>query len=326
MSKTLTLIINPKSGTFSKEGFGERIRVQLERMGYRVSVKYTRGPGHATVLAAKAARRGVYAVLACGGDGTINEVAAGLINTNTALGILPAGSGNGLARHIGIPVDPILSLRVIEENNIELCDYGTVNGRPFFCTFGMGFDAAVSRRFSEKKRRGLHSYVTSALDEFITYRPDTYEIEIDGQVITDRAFMVAVCNASQYGNNAFIAPTASIQDGLLDVTIIYDGLAIENAWSGVAIFAGTIGNHGNFQTVRARELTIRRPGSSITHIDGEPVRLAEQLEIKCHPGALRVFMPRQKMRFIPILTPALLTVREWDIRILRTMRELRRRF
>lgn len=312
-TRQLTIIINPNSGTVSKKGLAKWLPHHLSRLGYEVKVEYTKGPGDATEIAARAAREGAYGVLACGGDGTVNEVARGLINTPTALGIIPTGSGNGLARHIGIPCDPERSLEVIEENHIIHCDYGTVNGLPFFCTFGMGFDAAVSQRFSMKARRGINSYITSMIDEFIEYHPNTYEIKAGDEVITDRAFVVSVCNASQYGNNAFIAPAASIKDGLLDVTIIHDGNIIEKAWSGVEMLTGSIGNHGKVRTFRTKSLKIRRKHPSVTHIDGDPTELPAELDIQCHPGALRVFTPRHKLKFVPFLTPAILTVREWAL-------------
>lgn len=320
-TRRLTLIINPKSGTLSKKGLDRWLPLHLERLGYEVDVVYTTGPGHATRIAREAAAAGAYGVLACGGDGTVNEVAAGLIHTPTALGILPAGSGNGLARHIGIPVDVERSLDVIAENHIVNCDYGTVNGQPFFCTFGMGFDAAVSHRFSMKHRRGLNSYISSAIDEFIKYHPNTYEIVAGDRVITDRAFLVSVCNASQYGNNAFIAPAASIRDGLLDVTIVHDGNIIENVWSGVEMLTGSIGNHGKIRTFRTRRLTVRRKQPTITHIDGEPTEFPSELDIRCHQGALRVFVPHRKLRFIPVITPAILTFREWGIVATRIFRK-----
>lgn len=322
--KRLTLVINPKSGTLSKKGLDKWLPRHLSRLGYDVDVQFTSGPGDATCIAAEAAARGDYGVLACGGDGTVNEVATGLINTGTALGILPAGSGNGLARHIGIPVDVVLSLEVIVENNVQACDYGTVNGRPFFCTFGMGFDAAVSRRFSKKHRRGLNSYISSTVDEFIKYHPQTYEIVAGDRVITDRAFLVAVCNASQYGNNAFIAPGASIMDGLLDVTIVHDGTMLENAWTGVEMLAGSIGNHGKIRTFRTKELHIRRAEPTPTHIDGDPAEFPAEVEVACHPGALKIFMPRHQLKFVPLITPMVLTLREWGVVISRPFRHQKR--
>lgn len=321
--KHITLVVNPRSGTFSKEGVDLMIMRTLQEAGYAVMPVYTQGPGDATRIAREAAERGDYAVLACGGDGTVNEVAAGIVGTTTALGILPAGSGNGLARHMGIPIDIEKALNVVMDNNIEACDYGTVNGRPFFCTFGMGFDAAVSKRFAAKSRRGIQSYLDSTIEEFKKYQPDCYEIVFDNQSIVEKALTVTVCNASQYGNNAFIAPAASIQDGLLDVTVISDGLPIENAWSGVAIMAGTIGNHGKFKTFRTNEVRIRRFREGTAHVDGEPTEFGTELNIRCHAGELRAFIPRQKTKFIPIITPAILGVKEWDMFLRKVFRKMK---
>lgn len=312
MVKEVTLIINPKSGAFSKRGVGDSLVSELVKVGFAPRVVYTLMAGHAQALAREAAEHGDYAVLACGGDGTVNEVAAGLIGSDTALGIIPTGSGNGLARHIGIPMDMQGAIQTIGECNVVKCDYGTVNGRPFFCTFGVGFDAAVSRRFAEKPKRGVQSYIDSVVEEFMNYTSDCYEVTFDNCKIVDKALMVAVCNASQYGNNAFIAPSASITDGQLDVTIISNGLPIENAWTGVAIMAGTIGNRGKFRTYRTNRLTIRRFQSGMTHIDGEPTELGTTLEIECHAGGLKVLTPTKQKKFIPVITPALLGIKEWD--------------
>ncbi|MDE6300871.1 MAG: diacylglycerol kinase family lipid kinase [Muribaculaceae bacterium] len=319
----LTLILNPKSGTLSKKGVDKWVARHLRRHGYDVRVEFTKAPGHATELAREAVERGDYGVLACGGDGTVNEVATGLIGTATALGIIPAGSGNGLARHIGIPVDVKQSMRVILADNPQACDYGTVNGRPFFCTFGMGFDAAVSKAFSRKHRRGLNSYISSALDEFVKYKPDTYTITVGDETITERAFIVVVANASQYGNNAFIAPAASIQDGQLDVTIVHDGKLLEKVWTGVEMLAGAIGNHGKIQTMRTNRLKITRKSDTVAHIDGEPVNMPMELDVECHPGRLNVFVPRHSIRMIPVLTPLWLTISEWALVLTRPFRSIK---
>lgn len=323
-NRTLTLIINPIAGTLSKRGLEGWLIPKLEGMGYTVAVQYTTGPGDATRIAREAAAAGHYGVLACGGDGTVNEVASGLIGTDTAMGILPAGSGNGLARHIGIPIDISRSLKVIAEDNVASCDYGEVNGRPFFCTFGVGFDAAVSHRFARKRKRGLASYITSTLDEFVKYHPDTYEIVAGNEVVTDRAFLVVVCNASQYGNNAFIAPAASIRDGLLDITIVHSGTMLDHAISGFEMITGSIGNHGKIQTFRSTEFTIRRQSAGAAHIDGDPVQLDNELHVRCHPGGLKIFITSQKKRFRPIITPLALMLRDWHITLHRLFHPLRK--
>lgn len=317
----LTLVINPIAGTLTKDGVARWAPQRLEAMGYTVETRLTAGPGDATVIAAEAAARGDYGVLACGGDGTINEVARALVGTQTALGILPAGSGNGLARHIGIPIDVELSLKVIEANTIAECDYGIVNERPFFCTFGVGFDAAVSHRFAQKGKRGFATYIQSAFSEYTNYKSDTYEILAGDEVITDRAFMVAVCNASQYGNNAFVAPAASIRDGLLDVTIVHEGNLFTYMLNSIELFAGSIGNHNHIRTFRTPRLTIRRSGEGPAHLDGESVILPAELNVSCEHQKLRIFVAPGKPRFRPILSPIAMTFNDWLIALQRPFRK-----
>lgn len=313
-SLRILLIINPISGTNSKIGLCEAIEKKVSSMGHTLVTSETKGPGDATQIARKAAEDGYDVVLACGGDGTVNEIATGLIGTNTILSILPNGSGNGLARHIGIPVDPIEALTTVKKGRVVDCDYCTVNDIPFFCTFGLGFDAAVSHRFALGNKRGLIAYLKSAIDEFIHYKPDSYKLIIEDKKIDVDAFLIACCNASQYGNNAFIAPTASITDGVLDVTVIHSGNAVSQALVGVELLAGSISKGGLIDTFRTSELTIIRPTGGIAHIDGEPVDLPETLHVRCHHGGLKIFAPK-KGRFRPLLTPALYFMRECGLRI-----------
>jgi YegS/Rv2252/BmrU family lipid kinase len=317
--KRLLLIINPISGTLSKDGLIETVTRRLTPVGYDINAVTTEFAGHATRLASQAAHDGYYGVLACGGDGTVNEIARALCGTQTALGIIPTGSGNGLARHIEIPVDVDLSLQVIAEDRIVACDYGTADNRPFFCTFGIGFDAAVSERFARQKRRGLMMYLKSAIDEFMTYNTETYTITANGQVITQEAFLVVCCNASQYGNNAFIAPEASITDGLLDVTIIHKGNPLTRAFLGVDLLTGFIGKNALIQTFRTRSATIKRNQPGVAHIDGDPCKMPAVIDVECHPGQLRVFTAEKHGHFRPFVTPAEMMIRDWNIALKRLL-------
>ncbi len=299
----LMLIINPISGTGSKKGVVEMVEQAMGACGHDVDVRLTGARGDATRLAGEAAAKGYHGVLACGGDGTVNETARALCGTETALGILPAGSGNGLARHLQIPVDIAMALKVIADGNVVDSDYGTVNGRPFFCTFGMGFDAAVSHRFARQSRRGILSYVKSAISEYVQYRPQTYTVSANGKLLTEKAFLIAVCNASQWGNNAYIAPEASITDGLLHITIVHSGTAIDAAVMGMDIFTGYINKNTMVHTFRAPACVIYRNGAGEAHIDGEPMMMDDILDVKCHHGALKVFTPGATHRFTPVITP-----------------------
>lgn len=304
------LIVNPASGSVSKHKIIPHICKRLHKMGIDFEVASTRYPGHARELAAEAAAAGRPAVLACGGDGTINEVASGLVGTDTALGILPAGSGNGFARHLGIPVDIDSALNAIAKKNIIASDYGTANGRPFFCTFGVGFDAAVSERCARQKRRGILMYLKNTINEYVKFMPEEYVIEAGGRVITERAFLVVCCNASQYGNNAFVAPEASVTDGELDITIVHGGDILSRAIVGVDMITGLIGKNALAETIRTTSATIRRKNSGAAHIDGDAVDMGECIEVVCHPGKLRVFSVTESTRFIPFITPTRLFFRD----------------
>ncbi len=297
------LIINPISGTKSKAGLDHLVIDALAPIGWEVEVAYTRCHGDATRLARQAVEKGCEAVIAAGGDGTINETAAALCGTGVVLGILPCGSGNGLARHLGIQVDIREGLKVIMENNPMEIDYASVNGKKFFCTCGVGFDAAVSEAFAKKKTRGKLTYIKSTFETYAAYHPEHYTIIANGQKLTEKAFLVAVCNASQYGNNAYIAPSASINDGLLDVTIIHSGNTLSTALVGVDMLTGMIEKNMLIHTFRTNDLQIIREKKGPSHVDGEPMELPEKLDIHCVHNGLKVFTPTVVHPFRPILTP-----------------------
>lgn len=299
----LLLIINPISGSGAGAKIADRLHQAFEYEGFDTQVCLTAHAGHATELALEAVESGVVGVVACGGDGTINETARALCGTGVPLGILPLGSGNGLARHVGLPMDPLAAVPVIARRHVQQCDYGTANGEPFFCTFGMGFDAAVSDRFAGAGQRGLKTYVRSALDEFVRYSPTTYTVTADGESITDRAYILAVCNACQYGNNTFIAPHASITDGYLDLVIIKAMPKPKLALTALDIMAGTLDNSRDVIVRRARHIVIDRPAPAPAHRDGEPFTTGTHVNVECHAGQLAMFTSPDKSGFTPFVTP-----------------------
>lgn len=310
------LIVNPISGTIPKLKVVPEIIKKLRSTGASVELASTEGPGHATELAKEAAAAGKFdAVLVCGGDGTINEAARGLIHTGCPMGIIPAGSGNGLARHLGIPVDVQRSLRTIAEHNVIEADYGMANGHPFFCTFGVGFDAAISERFARQKRRGMIMYVKSALDEYLKYDPEKYIIKAGGQIITERAFLVVCCNASQYGNNAFIAPEASITDGVLDLIVVHAGNPLSHALLGLDMFTGFIGKNALVEIIRVKDAEIHRKHPGAAHLDGDPCRMDTSISLSCVPGGIKLLAPTEDTRFRPLITPISLFVRDCGLTI-----------
>lgn len=284
-------VINPISGTSNKEFMPETIARCIDPGKFDVVVRFTQHASHATLLTEEAIKEGFYGVIAVGGDGTINEVAAALRDSSTALGIIPCGSGNGLARHLGIPMNVEKALEIINLDNIEALDYCTANDRPFFCTCGVGFDAHVSQKFAEAKKRGPLSYIQKTLVEYLKYRCKTYSIEMNDRVVTEKAFVIACGNASQYGNNAFITPRASMHDGLIDVTVIHPFTPLDTAVLGVLLFTRHIDQDTNINTFRTSELTIHRPKPDVMHIDGEPIMMDADIHIKCHKAGIKIFLP-----------------------------------
>jgi YegS/Rv2252/BmrU family lipid kinase len=313
--KRMLLIINPISGTSNKNGLPERIVQKLSEHDIRVDIANTTCRGDATRLAREGIAAGYDAILACGGDGTVNETARALVGSGVTMGIIPAGSGNGLARHICTPIDAMQSLDTIIEGHTSDCDYGTVNDMPFFCTFGVGFDAAVSDRFAASGQRGKISYIKSAFEEFINFKCERYTLTADGKVVADDAFLVACCNASQYGNNAYIAPHASITDGMIDVIVIRKASILQRAMLGIDLISGTIDQNKLIETMRVKHVVIERSAPGSAHVDGEPVTLGEHLDVKCHAGALRLFTPADKDGFKPIITPVEDILRDISIKL-----------
>lgn len=297
------MVINPVSGTRSKRGLEEMADACLDAAGISLETVYTEASGDASRFAVQAAAEGYDMVISAGGDGTVNEIAGALSHTGTALGIIPLGSGNGFARSLGIPQDAEDALKVIVEGHSQLCDRGIINSLPFYCTFGLGFDAVVSEKFASMKRRGRMTYVRSVLQEFINYRSQPYALSIGGSVITETAFLIAVCNAPQYGNNAYIAPQAKLSDGLLDITVVHSGSPISTALVGVDLLTGYLDRNTQIETFKVSAATITRLSSGPVHIDGDPLTLGTNLEITCDPAALRVYAPEKEAEFKPIVSP-----------------------
>jgi YegS/Rv2252/BmrU family lipid kinase len=238
-----------------------------------------------------AVAREIRAVFAVGGDGTVHEVAKRLIATDLALGVLPTGSGNGFARHLGLPMEPRATLNACRGQRIETIDTATVNGTPFINMTGIGFDAWIADAFSSAGSRGLATYVRVGLRGFARYEPEDYEITVDGITSRHRAIIIAIANASQYGNNARVAPLASMQDGILDVTLIERAPLFRVPMLAAQLFTGTFHRARGVTTLRGRAITIRRSTAGFAHLDGEPVTLPELLTIAVVPRSLRVVVP-----------------------------------
>ena len=268
------------------------VQERLDTGVYEPEVIHTEYAGHAVQISADQAKKGAFAVIAIGGDGTINEIARSLVHTSTALGIIPCGSGNGLARHLQIPLDPKAAIDIINEQVTDVIDYGLINGLPFFCTCGVGFDAFVSLQFSKAGRRGPQTYLEKTLSESLKYRPETYELEMDGCTSRYRAFLIACGNASQYGNNAYITPQATLNDGLLDVTILEPFTVLDVPTLAYQLFHKTIDQNSCIKTFRCQKLRIHRSSPGVVHYDGDPVVMGTDINVSIVKKELRVIVPR----------------------------------
>ena len=233
-------------------------------------------------------------MVAIGGDGTINEIARSLVHTETALGIIPCGSGNGLARHLRIPMEPKAAIDILNQDNRLCIDYGKINNIPFFCTCGVGFDAFVSLKFADSGKRGLLTYLENTLHESLTYQPETYEIENEEGTVKYKAWMIACGNASQYGNNAYIAPQASLTDGLMDVTIMEPFTVLDVPSLSFQLFNKTIDQNSRVKTMRAKKIKIHRQKDGVMHFDGDPLMAGKELEVEIIPSGLYVMASPKK--------------------------------
>ncbi len=286
--KHITFIINPKSGTQSKDGIPQLIEELLDHTCFKYEVCFTQYPGNAAELAKSCVQKGDDMVVAVGGDGTVNEVARSLVHSQTALGIIPCGSGNGLARHLCIPMDVSKALNIINKCQIEAFDYGVINGLPFFCTCGMGFDAFISLKFAEAGKRGPVTYVENVLKEGLKYKPETYEIVDDSGTNRYKAFLIACANASQYGNNAYIAPGATMKDGKMDVIIMEPFDALDAPQIAADLFMKTLGNNSKIKTLRTEHLTIHRQQPGAIHYDGDPIMTDTDIDVHMEHLGIRI--------------------------------------
>lgn len=286
--RRILFLINPKSGVSSKRNVPGLIERHIDHNRFDVSISYTQYAGHAYELAKEAAADGVDVVVAVGGDGTVNEVGRAVVHTGTALGIIPCGSGNGFARHLGIPIGVKGALEFINSAEPMTIDYGKINGHPFFCSCGVGFDATVSNDFAKSTGRGMFNYVRQALLDWVTYQPETYTVETEHLKKKIKAFVIACGNASQYGNNAYITPFASMRDGLLTVSILSPFTALEVPVVSFQLFNHMFADSDYITSLSAPWIRIKRRKPGPAHFDGEPCEMGAELFIEAVPDGIKV--------------------------------------
>lgn len=289
MSPEIVFIVNPVSGRRLKgKQRISRMEALVVSLGLDAVVWSTEYPGHASELAAKALCGGAKRIVAVGGDGTLNEVGRVLVGTSCEFGLVPMGSGNGLARHLGLPLDFEASVRLAAFGAAIKMDTGEADGRPFFNVMGIGFDAEVSRRFNETEGRGLLNYMREGWKAFQGFESLKCEIVTPGGSRSLSAYIVAVANSSQYGSNAFIAPDASLTDGKLNLVAISQPNFLSFFILIWRMFRKKLYRSPRVTPICSESFTLRLPSGGFFHVDGEVFRCGENIEIKACPKSLRI--------------------------------------
>ena len=287
----ILFIINPISGGRGKLRIPDFIDQYLDKEKFNPNFVFSEYVGHAGELADEAATKNFDVIVAAGGDGTINEIATKVLKHNKILGILPLGSGNGLARFLRIPKNLKHALGLINNFKTDRVDTAEFNQKCFFNLAGMGFDAHLSSVFSKDKKRGLSGYVKLGFQEVFNYKPQTYQLAIDGIAYKRKAFAISIANSSQYGNDVYIAPNASVKDGLLDVCIIKPFPILKLPVLGYVMLRGTAESSNMIEIIKGKHIKIIRERAGAVHVDGEPLQMGTEIEALVHPLSLQVIVP-----------------------------------
>ena len=296
MPRKITFIVNPISGITDKSQVLSAIGKHLDLSLYQPRILFTSRAGEAEEMARESQAEVVVAV---GGDGTVSEVARGLVGTEKILGIVPCGSGDGLALHLGISRLPFLAIRTLNKGCEARIDVARMNGQPFFCTAGFGLDAKVSMEFARSTSRGLPKYISLAWEEWRQRSLTQYAIRSDkGMLWEGKAVFVTVANANQWGNQARIAPMASLQDGQLDIVVVNPFSTLEIPDLATRLMLGQAPTSKHFLHFRGNHFYIWRSDEGPVHFDGDPFHAGSSFELDVQPGALRVLVPRAKSKKI----------------------------
>lgn len=289
--KRILFIVNPISGVSKKGLLVKHIEATIDKSKFEYTILYTEGPGHATKICEAYTAMETDMIVAVGGDGSVNEVAKGLVGSSTALGIIPAGSGNGLAHHLKIPVNSKKAIEIINQHKVIKIDTGSINEQLFVSIAGIGFDGFVAQKFAQKSRRGFLTYARIVAEEYPTYKPLNYKIEINEKLINTKALFIGFANSDQFGYGTSIAPHAKIDDGLLDVIIMQKPSVIEIPLLASLLYWRKVDLWKNMEIIKASELTVEMEDERWVNLDGEPKLLGVKLHIKVAPQSLNIIVP-----------------------------------
>lgn len=287
MTQKIAFIINPNAGVKKKIDIIEFIKTNVSKhIAYDLILWKNKDDFESVKQEIISGNYRI--VVACGGDGTVNQVSSVLAHTDMALGIFPLGSGNGLARSNGISLDLKKALQIIEKGNIKQIDGATINGYPFFCTAGVGFDANIASEFANSTKRGFITYLKTTIQEFFNYSPQYYKITIDGKIIETKAFLITIANAGQWGNDVYIAPQAELNDGILNISILNPFSFFAIPIIGIKLFSRKIHTSLSLRSEKGKQIDIEFTGELPVHFDGEPIKVANKLSISILPLALKI--------------------------------------
>lgn len=293
MNKRLLFVINPISGDIDKSATEQQLRDFCAVNHFDFSLYPTTGQRDQEQLRQEIDRLHPDAVIAVGGDGTVNLAGTPLIGKDIALGIVPLGSGNGLSKDLKIPQDFEAALDVIAGFYVHPIDTLELNGHPSLHLSDLGFNALIVKRFSEGEKRGLASYAFHVVREYVSYQPRYYEIKTDREEFKGKAFMVTVANANMFGSNATINPTGKVDDGEFEVCILEEFPKTEGVAILYDLFTAGIHTSLHSRILHCRQASIFNVEEEVTQIDGEPLDLGKHIEVRIRPSSLRVILPRE---------------------------------
>ncbi|HOF80325.1 MAG TPA: diacylglycerol kinase family lipid kinase [Bacteroidales bacterium] len=286
----ILFIVNPYSGVMHKKHIDKYLKKMLRPEKFDYKIVFTKYKHHAIELSRQGVDEGYKVFVAVGGDGTVNEVARPLVGSDFVLGIIPFGSGNGLARHLQIPLEIEKAIGVISKINIKRIDTAYANEHLFLSIAGIGFDAHVADLFSKQSQRGFLGYAKVSLREYFRYRPKAFRLIIDGKKMKKKAFFISFANSDQFGYNASIAPDAKVDDGLIDVVIVNISSFLPTVLFASLLFFKKIRKTPYVEVIKTPELVIKQK-MNIINLDGEPIKIGKKIKIRVNPASLNVIVP-----------------------------------